>query len=128
MAWVALQASASVPTGRVVAVDVDDLELVLWRDRSGRPVVMDARCPHQWSHLEAEGVIDGDEIVCAAHFWRFDATGCGSKLNVLGRRDLKADIAVYPGREHEGVIEAMLVDDLVADPAAASMKETDDER
>ena len=24
--------------------------------------VFDARCPHQWSHLAAEGVVDGDEI------------------------------------------------------------------
>ncbi len=33
---------------------------------------MEARCPHEWSHLGAEGVVDGPEIVCAAHFWRFD--------------------------------------------------------
>jgi len=109
IAWVPVGPSRSVSPGAVVAVDVGDVELVVWRTFDGRPVVMDARCPHQWSHLEAEGVVDGDEIVCAAHFWRFGVEGCGTKLNVLGRRDPKADIDVYPSREQDGMIEAMLV-------------------
>jgi nitrite reductase/ring-hydroxylating ferredoxin subunit len=25
---------------------------------------MEARCPHQWSHLGGEGVVEGDELVC----------------------------------------------------------------
>lgn len=105
MDWEALDVGPELAPGAVVAVDLGDLELVVWRTASGAPVVMDARCPHQWSHLAAEGVVDGDELVCASHFWRFDAAGCGSKLNVKGRRDPKAPIPVYPCREVAGVIE-----------------------
>ena len=108
MGWTPLVPSDDVPPTAAVAADVGDLELVVWRDVEGQVVVMDARCPHQWSHLEAEGVVDGDELVCTAHFWRFDEHGHGTKLNVRGRRDPKADIAVYPSRDHDGVVEALL--------------------
>jgi len=108
-AWVALHPSSAVAPGAILAADVGEVELVVWRAFDGRAVVMDARCPHQWSHLEAEGLVDGDELVCTAHFWRFDGEGCGTKLSILGRRDAKADIEVYPTRERDGMIEAMLV-------------------
>jgi phenylpropionate dioxygenase-like ring-hydroxylating dioxygenase large terminal subunit len=94
--------------GAIVACEVADRELVAWRDANGEPCVMDARCPHQWSHLAAEGIVVGDEIVCGAHFWRFDRTGHGSKVNVNGRRDAKADIEVFHSRERDGLIEVDL--------------------
>jgi phenylpropionate dioxygenase-like ring-hydroxylating dioxygenase large terminal subunit len=110
MAWVRLLPADAVAPEGIASVEVGDLDLVVWRDMDGRHVVMDARCPHQWSHLEAEGVVDGHEIVCAAHFWRFDADGVGTKLSVLGRRDRKGDTTVYPCRTVEGMLEADLGD------------------
>jgi phenylpropionate dioxygenase-like ring-hydroxylating dioxygenase large terminal subunit len=107
--WVDLVAAAEEPVGRVHALEVGDVDLVVWRGANDLPCVMEARCPHQWSHLEAEGFVDGDEIVCAAHFWRFGQDGRGTKLNVKGRRDEKADIEVYPCREVEGRVQAALV-------------------
>ena len=108
MVWQRIVPSGAVTADVVVGVDVGDRELVVWRDTSGTAVVMAARCPHQWSHLEAEGALDGDEIVCTAHFWRFDVAGCGTKVNVKGRRDLKSDIETYPSREAGGFVEACL--------------------
>jgi phenylpropionate dioxygenase-like ring-hydroxylating dioxygenase large terminal subunit len=106
--------SAAVAPGEAVGVEVPcpagELDLVIWRSFDGGLRVMEARCPHQWSHLAAEGVVDGDEIVCTAHFWRFDADGRGTKLNIKGRRDPKADITVYPCREREGRIEVSITD------------------
>jgi phenylpropionate dioxygenase-like ring-hydroxylating dioxygenase large terminal subunit len=99
-----------------MGVDAAGLELVLWRDVDGRPCVMDARCPHQWSHLAAEGVVDGWELVCTAHFWRFDTRGVGSKVNVRGRRDAKADARTYPCREVDGRVQA----DLSAGPSGVA--------
>jgi phenylpropionate dioxygenase-like ring-hydroxylating dioxygenase large terminal subunit len=115
-AWVRVAASDELPAGGVLAAEAaaapgatdEVLDLVVWRGHDGVACVMEARCPHQWSHLGAEGVVDGDEIVCAAHFWRFDRSGRGTKLNVRGRRDPKSDVAVYECRELGGVIEARL--------------------
>jgi nitrite reductase/ring-hydroxylating ferredoxin subunit len=108
MPWVTIAESADVAPGALKAVDHGDTEVVAWRGIGGDVCVMDARCPHQWSYLGFEGVVDGDELVCASHFWRFDCTGRGTKRNVLGRVDEKADIVVYPSREVDGVIEADL--------------------
>ena len=104
--WV--EVAAEVAPGRIVDATHGDLDLVVWRTFEGEPCVMEARCPHEWSHLAAEGVVDGPEIVCAAHFWRFTTDGTGSKVGMTGRRDPKADIAVFPCREVDGRIEAQL--------------------
>jgi phenylpropionate dioxygenase-like ring-hydroxylating dioxygenase large terminal subunit len=103
-----LLAASEVETGAVVAVSVGDLDLVVWRTAEGEPCVMDARCPHQWSHLEAEGAVVGDEIVCLAHFWRFDTTGNGVKVAMNGRRDQKSPIGVHPCEERDGRIVAVV--------------------
>jgi phenylpropionate dioxygenase-like ring-hydroxylating dioxygenase large terminal subunit len=110
MSWVRIAESAEVAPGTVRGVDHGAVEVVAWRGARGEVCVMDGRCPHQWSYLGFEGLVDGDELVCASHFWRFDSTGRGTKRNVLGRVDEKADITVYPSREIDGVIEADLPD------------------
>jgi phenylpropionate dioxygenase-like ring-hydroxylating dioxygenase large terminal subunit len=104
--WV--DVAGEVAPGQIVDAVRGDLDLVVWRTSDGEPCVMEARCPHQWSHLGAEGVVDGPEIVCAAHFWRFSTDGAGTKVGMTGRRDPKADIATFPCREVGGRIEALL--------------------
>lgn len=104
----ALVAAESVAPGQIVDAAHGDLDLVVWRTFDGEPCVMEARCPHQWSHLGAEGVVDGPEIVCSAHFWRFTTDGTGTKAAMNGRRDRKADIAVFACREVGGQLEARL--------------------
>ena len=71
--------------------------------RDGRPLP-----PHQWSHLPAEAVVDGSELVCTTHFWRYDRSGAGWKQAFSGRRDRKGDIVVYPCREEGSRIQAQL--------------------
>jgi len=101
-----LIAWGDVAPGLVVAVSAHDLDLVVWRTEAGAVCVMDARCPHQWTHLAADGAIAGDEIVCLAHFWRFDAEGRGVKVAMNGRRDRKGDIGVYEAEELDGRVLA----------------------
>ena len=106
--WVDLVDAGAVAPGQVVDAAVGERDLVVWRTAGGEACVMEARCPHEWSHLGAEGVVDGDEIVCTAHWWRFDADGRGTKLNVKGRRDPKSDIAVFECRARAGRVEAWM--------------------
>ena len=79
-------------------------DLVIWRTALGEVCVMEARCPHQWSHLAQEGSGEGEELVCLAHFWRFKTNGEGWKANMGGRRDRKGDIDIRPCREVDGRI------------------------
>ena len=108
MTWHRVVRADDLPPGAVAPFD--DLrdagvEAVVWRTHDGVVAACDARCPHQWSHLAAEGQVDGAELVCTAHFWRFDVDGTGTKLNVKGRRDVKGPVATHPVREHDGWIE-----------------------
>ena len=104
--WVVVGESHRLAPGATLADDEHDV--VAWRGIDGVVCVVDSRCPHQWSHLAAEGVVDGDELVCTAHFWRYDRAGRGTKLNVNGRRDIKSDVEVFECREIDGVITARL--------------------
>lgn len=92
------------PAGRLT-VSLADRDVVVWRTRSGRLAAADARCPHQWAHLGATGIVDGEVLVCPSHGWCFDVDGAGFKLSASGRRDEKAPVEIVAVREHEGIIE-----------------------
>ena len=104
--WVAVAAAGAVAPGEVVEATLGDADVVVWRTESGVPCVMEARCPHQWSHLGDAGAVAGEEIVCLTHFWTFATDGSGWKENLDGRRDRKGDIEVFPCREVGGAILA----------------------
>lgn len=89
---------ALVAPGEVVALEVGGRRLALWCTRSGRPVAVDARCPHQWADLPTEAVVEGEHLVCGAHGWRFDAEGRGTKVAESGRVDPKADVGTVAVR------------------------------
>lgn len=107
-AWVPLVAAEALPAGAVAGVEVGDLRLAVWRCLDGRVAAVDARCPHQWADLAQVGDVDGCELVCSSHGWRFDPDGVGTKRNVLGRRDRKGDATAHPCRERDGVVEVRL--------------------
>ena len=87
-----------------------DREYLVAGDRRRTYAEMDARANRLAHHLAAEGIVAGDEVVCGAHFWRFDRRGHGTKVNVNGRRDDKADIDVFDCRELDGALEVALPD------------------
>ena len=101
--WVRLL-DVEVPPGGIAEATLAGEDLVVWRTGSGVPCVSEARCPHQWSHLAHEGVVDGEELLCLTHFWRFTTDGAGWKENADGRRDRKGDIGVRGCLEMDGTI------------------------
>ena len=105
MPWIDVTESERLASGQIVTVDREDGDIVVWRTTAGKVVACDARCPHQWSHLGTAGAVDGEEIVCLSHFWRFDQEGTGSKLSAAGRRDEKSSIRTFAVRENEGRLE-----------------------
>jgi nitrite reductase/ring-hydroxylating ferredoxin subunit len=91
-------------TGQIIETSLEGRDLVLWRTERGELCAMEARCPHQWTHLAYEGAVVGEEIICTTHFWRFSTTGEGCKENIKGRRDPKGNIEVIPCYEKDGKI------------------------
>jgi phenylpropionate dioxygenase-like ring-hydroxylating dioxygenase large terminal subunit len=108
VAWLDVASSADVPVSGVFSLVVDGEEIVLWRTAAGELAACDARCPHQWAHLGSAGAVDGAELVCLSHFWRFATDGAASKLAMNGRRDDKGATRAHAVREVDGRIELLM--------------------
>jgi phenylpropionate dioxygenase-like ring-hydroxylating dioxygenase large terminal subunit len=94
----------AVTAGRVVAVELDGEEFVVWRGRSGRLGSGPRICPHL-DHDLAEGYVVGDELVCPGHGWAFDGRGASYKRNEFGRVDPKGPVPVLTVRDTPAGIE-----------------------
>lgn len=78
--WRQLARSDEVPAGRIVDV-ADGQDQVLWRSEAGTVVLCEARCPHLFSHFGVDGYVDGENLICAAHGWRFATDGTATDRN-----------------------------------------------
>lgn len=107
--WVQVARSDDLPLRGIHPVTIGERELVLWRAAHGPVCASNRACPHLDADLAEEGVVDGDELVCGAHFWRIDRQGRISKLNIRGRRDPKGSGAPIACREMDDVIQVRLL-------------------
>lgn len=105
--WIRLVPSDVIGPGQIVDVGHGETDLVVWRTTDGEACVMSARCPHLWSHLAGEGVVEGNELICCTHGWRFATCGTGTVIRG-DKRDAMTDIAVYPVSERDGEIWGQL--------------------
>jgi nitrite reductase/ring-hydroxylating ferredoxin subunit len=89
-------------------------DFVLYRAEDGRPVMLDAYCPHMGTHLAsgAKGatarhgaLISGDSIRCPLHGWRFGPDGKCKEIPYSSIPAPKqAMLQSYLMREHMGLI------------------------
>ena len=66
--------SADLEPGTSAGTRIDGIELVVWRDQSGRAHVWEDRCPHRGMRLSF-GFVRGDRLACLYHGWQFDEAG-----------------------------------------------------
>jgi aminopyrrolnitrin oxygenase len=72
--WYWVLPSQSLRVGEVKAVAIFGKDLVVYRGKDRRTVILDAYCPHMGTNL-AEGKVEGNELRCVLHRWKFDAEG-----------------------------------------------------
>ena len=72
--WCAVALSADLEPGTSAGTRIDGIELVVWRDLSGRAHVWEDRCPHRGMRLSF-GFVRGDRLACLYHGWQFDEAG-----------------------------------------------------
>lgn len=81
--WFCASYSDELKVGHSLPLRYFGTDLVLFRTESGKPVVLDAYCPHLGAHLGygihenvgGGGRIVGETIACPFHAWRFNAEG-----------------------------------------------------
>jgi vanillate O-demethylase monooxygenase subunit len=84
--------------------------LVLWRDTGGAPHAFGDVCVHRGTALSI-GCVEGDEIVCAYHGWRYRGDGACTAIPQLAepaRVPARARAVVYPAMERYGIVWAAL--------------------
>lgn len=72
--WYWVIPSRELKKNQVKAVTLLGRELVIFRGEDRRAITFDAYCPHMGAHL-AEGKVEGNELRCFFHNWKFDADG-----------------------------------------------------
>ncbi|MDO8863047.1 Rieske 2Fe-2S domain-containing protein [Haliea sp. E1-2-M8] len=116
--WFVISYSDELAIGQSRAVQYFGKELVLFRTESGKPVLLDAYCPHLGAHLgyginESSGQggrIEGETIVCPFHAWKFNAEGYCTEVpyarNMPPKIQGKQCLQTYPVVEDNQVIYA----------------------
>jgi phenylpropionate dioxygenase-like ring-hydroxylating dioxygenase large terminal subunit len=66
--------------------------------------VSDAFCPHLGAHLGHGGYVDGCELVCPFHGWRYGTDGANTSIPYSDRVNRKAALRMYPTVERNGVV------------------------
>ncbi len=100
--WFQVAWSSDLEPGDVLARYYFGRHLVLWRDDDGAAHLNDAFCPHLGAHLGHGGHVDGCDLVCPFHGWKFDAEGTNTEIPYGTRTNQKARIGSYPVREIAG--------------------------
>src|SRR5438132_499555 len=72
--WHAVAAGDALARSVLVPARLLDREIVLWRSRDGVVHAWADRCVHRGTRLSI-GRIEGDEVVCGYHGWRYGAAG-----------------------------------------------------
>jgi 3-phenylpropionate/trans-cinnamate dioxygenase ferredoxin subunit len=96
MKYVFAARTAEVPPGKLKAVDLEGLELLL-ANREGTYYALDRRCTHMGENL-CNGSLEGSIITCPRHGARFDVTtgNAVGKATLLFLRTLPKNLGAHP--------------------------------
>jgi phenylpropionate dioxygenase-like ring-hydroxylating dioxygenase large terminal subunit len=104
--WFQVAYPDDVAPGEVTALHYWGRELVLWRDDAGDFHLHDAFCPHLGAHIGVGGTVDGTEVVCPFHGWKYDSTGACTNIPYSQRGNKKAKLRTYPTVVRNGFVLA----------------------
>lgn len=102
--WFQVAWPDDIAVGETKALYYFGRHLVAWRDESGEAHVQDAFCPHLGAHLGHGGKVEGCEIVCPFHGWKFDAEGCNTHIPYSDGVNRKGKVFTYPVIERNGAV------------------------
>lgn len=106
--WHPVGRSEDVLPGKGATVRVMGETLTLYRGETGTPHLVGGHCPHRLTLL-ASGWIEGDEIRCMYHGWKFNAGGqCTERPAENDAKQPNICIASYPVHEYAGLIFAYM--------------------
>ena len=102
--WFQIAWSEELTPGTIKSVHYFGRELIAYRGADGKAVVMSAHCPHMGAHIGHGGWVEGCDVVCPFHGWRWAPSG--ENLEVPSQPQLKSGrrIRVWECAETNGVV------------------------
>lgn len=108
MFWQPVLHSHDLAVGQALPLRIMGESFTVFRGESGTPHVIAPRCPHRLAPLNI-GTIEGDEIRCFYHGWKFNGQGhCTEQPAERPSFCDRIKIAHYPTVEYIGLIFAYL--------------------
>jgi phenylpropionate dioxygenase-like ring-hydroxylating dioxygenase large terminal subunit len=104
MGWFSVARSHELHVGEVKQVQAFDRELVLYRTRSGVPVLHDAYCPHLGANLAVGGRVVGESLRCPFHGWRFGREGKCEEIPYCDEIPERARLRTWHTQEKNGEV------------------------
>ncbi len=104
--WYAVAHTDSLASGEVKPLQYFGQDLVLYRTEDGEAQLLDAFCPHMGAHLGHGGKVEGDDIRCPFHAWKFDGQGQCTEVPYGTKIPGRAKIQPWQVAEKNGFIFA----------------------
>lgn len=109
--WQPVARLRDVPCGRAKPLEMLGEKFTLYRGEGGEPHVVAYRCPHRGTPLSL-GWVEGDDLRCRYHGWRFTGEGaCVEQPNEDRPFCDRVRMRSYPTRIYAGLVFAWLGDD-----------------
>lgn len=106
--WQPVYLLADLQPGRAVPLRIMGEDYTLYRGQGGAPHIVAFRCAHRGTQLST-GWVEGDEIRCFYHGWKYDQTGhCTEQPAEDAAFAAKIRIRAYPTVEYLGLVFAYL--------------------
>ena len=103
--WYFASTSADLQPGEIKPLELFGRDLVLFRTKGGKAVVVNAHCPHLGAHVGIGGAVIGETIRCPFHFWRFGTDGMCVKVPYQTGGELpQVGLGTWPVDERSGLI------------------------
>ena len=106
--WQPVAQSAKLEKGRSLPLRLLGEELTLYRGESSKPYLVAGRCAHRSESLH-NGRVQGEQIRCMYHGWRYDGAGLCHEIPAEKQpRSEPVRIAAYPVHEYCGLVFAWM--------------------
>ncbi|UNT00550.1 aromatic ring-hydroxylating dioxygenase subunit alpha [Streptomyces tubbatahanensis] len=101
--WHCLGLARDFTDGKPHTVRAFGQKLVVWAASDGTLNVLDAYCRHMGGDL-SRGTVEGDDIACPFHAWRWGGDGRCTRVPYARRVPLRARTAAFPTVRQDGLL------------------------
>ncbi|MCH2173455.1 Rieske 2Fe-2S domain-containing protein [Myxococcota bacterium] len=102
--WHGIAFADQVSQGQVLPVRALGEDLVVYRDDQDEVHVLEAHCPHLGAHLGHGGKVEGSDLVCPFHGWRWAPDGHCAGIPYSKRIPTNARTRAWPCLERNGFV------------------------